>query len=271
MTCETPEAPPEVKNTPSRLITRADDFGISPGTNEAILECLDAGFVRNVGVMAPAPSLHHRLEELIARQEECCLGLHATLNSEWAEWRWGPVLPPESVSSLVGEDGTFHATTALLHERGQVDEMVREVEAQLAKLVGLGLRPRYLDTHMVFSWIEGVADALEELCRREGLVFANSSGFCDLPLRLWEQPDPKDIHAAIRSLAQSHPGARPVSVFHPAKLDSTSALFFRDPTERSGGIGATRHSEYLALSNAPILSDWAACANIRPATYLSAN
>jgi predicted glycoside hydrolase/deacetylase ChbG (UPF0249 family) len=252
---------------PIRLITRADDFGASPGTNEAILDCLSAGFIRNVGVMAPSPFLSHRLDELIARQSEFCLGLHATLNSEWSSLRWGPVLPVEEVSSLVEADGTFHRSTHTLNQRGLAAEMIREVEAQLKRLQSLGLTPRYLDTHMVFSWIEGIAQELSELCRREGLIFADDPSFCRLPLQANENLGPDQIRSAIRNLGASHPGGQPLWIFHPARYDACSELFFCDASKPSTAISKERHCEYLTLSNASLIAGWKSSANILPSTY----
>lgn len=250
------------------LIIRADDFGASPGTSDAIFDCLEAGFVRNVGVMAPAPFLAHRLDELIERQEEFCLGLHATLNSEWANLRWGPVLPASDVPSLVEPDGTFHRSTMTLHDCGVAAEMIREVEAQLAKVRGLGLRPRYLDTHMGFSWIKGVADALAALCAREGLIFGDSPAFAGLPLSLSDQLAPDQIQDAIHSLAESHAGTRPVWVFHPAKHDAISEQFFLNANEPSSAVAEVRHHEYLTLSDASLMAEWQSSANILPSPYL---
>ncbi|MCX6971783.1 MAG: ChbG/HpnK family deacetylase [Verrucomicrobia bacterium] len=257
----------EVVNPPTPVVMRADDFGASPGTNDAILECLDAGFIRNVGVMAPAPFLAHRLEELAARQDGFCLGLHTTMNSEWASLRWGPVLPAGAVPSLVEPDGTFYRTTALLNERGIAAEMIREVEEQLAKLNALGLQPRYLDTHMGFSWMDGIADALAGLCHREGLIFADGHAFCGLPLPLTDPPPAQNVRAAIQGLTETHPGARLVSVFHPAKLDSSSALFFPDAARPSPEVGEARHREYLTLTNVAFMAGWTATANILPSAY----
>jgi predicted glycoside hydrolase/deacetylase ChbG (UPF0249 family) len=249
------------------LITRADDFGASPGTNDAIFECLDAGFVRNVGVMVPGPFFRHRLEELVERQDGFCLGLHATLNSEWANLRWGPVLPTSSVSSLVEPDGTFHRSVMTLHDCGVAAEMIREVEAQLSQARDLGLRPRYLDTHMGFSWISGVAGALAALCEREGLIFANGPSFADLNLSLGDQPTPDQIRDAIRNLTKSHAGSHPVWVFHPAKRDAFSERFFPNASEPSSAVADARHLEYETLSNGPLMAGWIARGNILPCTY----
>lgn len=249
----------------THLITRADDFGASPGTNDAILGCLDAGFVRNVGVMGPGPFLRHRLSELVGRQDAFCPGLHATLNSEWAGIRWGPVLAPEDVPSLVREDGTFHSDSQTLHERGVVSEMLAEISAQLDLVRRLGLRPRYLDTHMVFTWIPGVAEALAGLCQREGLVFANGPGFESLPLKL--DVTAGELAGAMAGMAATHPGTRPVWVSHPAKRDDVSEKFFFDPGQPSASVAESRHREYAKLSDAAAMSGLARDANVQPSEY----
>jgi len=252
-------------NLPSVLITRADDFGASPGTNDAILDCLDAGFVRNVGVMVPGPFLHHRFSELVGRQDAFCPGLHATLNSEWAGIRWGPVLAAEDVPSLVRKDGTFHNSTQLLHERGVVSDMLAEISAQLDLIRRLGLRPRYLDTHMVFTWIPGIAEALDVLCQREGLIFSDGPGFAPLPLK--PEVTPGEFADALADFVSTHPGTRPVWVTHPAKRDDVSEKFFAEPGRPSASVAESRHHEYVKLSDAAGMSGFACAAHVQPSGY----
>ena len=241
-----------------RIITRADDFGVSPGTNDAILECLDAGFIRNVGVMAPAPFLSHRWEELLERQDSFCPGLHATLNSEWAALRWGPVLPAAQVTSLVEADGTFHRKTHILNERGKLREMMAEIRAQLGLLRKLGLRPRYLDCHMMFIWIDGVADALTELCLAEGLLFANGPGFASisLPLKAEAPLTAREIAGAVDNLARENTETLPFWLFHPARRDSVSEKFYPDPAQPSTAVASARHYEYATLTDRQTLGQW---------------
>ncbi|MEI6034221.1 MAG: ChbG/HpnK family deacetylase [Verrucomicrobiae bacterium] len=252
---------------PVPLITRADDFGVSPGTNDAILACLDAGFVRNAGVMAPAPFLRHRFAELVERQGSFGPGLHATINSEWSGVRWGPVLARQEVPSLAGEDGTFYRSTQELDSKGALPEIVAEISAQLDLVRRLGLRPIYLDTHMVFTWIPGVADALATLCQNEGLIFANSAGFASLPLPFSQEVTPEALADALAGFESGHPGQRPVWVFHPAMRDEVSEQFFFDPAAPSSSVADSRHCEFAGLSDAARMSDLARKANARPSQY----
>ena len=215
--------------------------------------------------MGPGPFLRHRLSELVGRQDAFCPGLHATLNSEWAGIRWGPVLVPEEVPSLVREDGTFHCDSQALHERGVVSEMVAEISAQLDLVRWLGLRPRYLDTHMVFTWIPGVAEALAGLCQREGLVFANGPGFASLPLKL--DVTAGELAGAMAGMAATHPGTRPVWVSHPAKRDDVSEKFFFDPGQPSASVAESRHREFAKLSDPAAMSGLARDANVQPSEY----
>lgn len=198
-----------------QLITRADDFGASPGANAAIIAALRAGFLRNAGVLVPGTFVHHRLEELAELSKGTCLGLHACINSEWERPRWKPLLPPSQIPSLIESDGTFLKTPRETHRHGRLEEIVAEISAQLRHLRALGIDPAYLDCHMVFTWLEGVTDALADLCAREGMIYAHSSTFVQ---RSWA------ARAALPELASK--GSRmPVVFAHPAFRDEVSEGF----------------------------------------------
>jgi predicted glycoside hydrolase/deacetylase ChbG (UPF0249 family) len=156
-----------------RILFRADDAGCSEGAAVAIRKTVEEGVVRNVSVMAPGPALEAAARELADLGDEVAIGLHVTLNSEWETVRWGPVLPPEQVPSLVLEDGTFTRTPRHLAQREpDFDEAIAEVAAQLARLREVGFHVRYLDEHMMVGAQIGLADRLSEFARREGLVLA---------------------------------------------------------------------------------------------------
>jgi predicted glycoside hydrolase/deacetylase ChbG (UPF0249 family) len=201
------------------LITRADDFGSSPGANSAILDAIDAGFVRNVGLMAPAPFFTHRIDELRERQQDLCLGLHATLTSEWPRFPWGPLLTEEQVPGLTLPDGRFPPDSQALGQRATVPEMMAELSAQLERVRQEGFFPQYLDCHMGFSWLPGVEAALQRLCDQENLVFANHASYVSLPILLSGDNDPtlEEIAAALEGVAeQRHREA--LRLAQPAKL-----------------------------------------------------
>ncbi|HEY0867059.1 MAG TPA: ChbG/HpnK family deacetylase [Fimbriimonas sp.] len=152
-----------------RLITRGDDAGSCESADLALVECARAGILKNVGVMVPGPSFDHAVA-MLKDLDGIDLGLHVTLNAEWDTVKWGPVLPPGSVPSLVDGQGNFTPTPNHLQERG-IDprEAIDEVKAQLEKARKAGLEIHYLDEHMGVGWL-GFRDGLARLCEQEGLV-----------------------------------------------------------------------------------------------------
>ncbi len=174
-----------------RLIARADDAGSCRTANMAIMECVEAGLALNVGVMACAP-FFDEAAEMLAGRKDVCVGLHATINAEWDEVKWGPVLSPERVPTLVDAGGHFHRTPNVTHEHGgKADEVIAEIEAQFASARAAGLRIAYLDEHMGFGWLPGVRERLDALMRREGLL-EGGRGFQGLPPSPWRYEDRAD-------------------------------------------------------------------------------
>lgn len=153
-----------------RLITRGDDAGSCRSATLAVLEAYRTGIEKNASIMVPAPEFEHAAE-LLAREPGLCIGLHSTVTAEWDDVRWGPVLPPERVPSLVDEHGHFFRTVHALGLRARPDELMAELEAQLQKAREHGLKPAYLDTHMAFRGIDTMLERLQAMARREGLVW----------------------------------------------------------------------------------------------------
>ena len=140
-------------NATAKLVIRADDLGSFHGANRAIDQLLRSGLCRNAGIMVPAAYFTEGAE-LARNHTDSCIGLHATLNSEWASVRWRPVLPASRVPCLVEPDGTLKRSPHALHEAGaDFDQMLAEIEAQLAKARAVGLNIEYLDQHMCFGWV----------------------------------------------------------------------------------------------------------------------
>jgi hypothetical protein len=156
-----------------RLITRGDDCGSSHTANQAILEAVDRGILKNVSIMACCEAIEEAAA-LFAGKKEVCFGLHATMNAEWDNVRWGPVLPISQVPSLVDESGHFFQTVkAFSANSPNVDEIMAELQAQLNRLRELGFHVTYADQHMGFGSVIKDFDILfDNWCKREGLINA---------------------------------------------------------------------------------------------------
>ena len=154
-----------------RYIVRADDLGSSDSANRAIEQVIDAGFVKNVSVMACGPHVE-AAAGLLAHRTDVCFGMHMTLNAEWDRVKWGPVLPPEQCVGLVDEKGYFLSDPSLfVHTKPALETIMLEVSAQLERLHKLGFSISYMDSHMFpEEYVEGLKEAMSEFARRKGLL-----------------------------------------------------------------------------------------------------
>lgn len=256
-----------MENRKKYWISRGDDFGGSPGTNEAILACIDSGYLKNVGIMVPCAHWKYQLEALIERAETIDLGLHATLNAEWTDYRWGPVLPRTEVPTLIAEDGTFWDNPNITFEKGDIEEIMAEIEAQLALLQGAGVPVRYLDTHMVFSRFDTIYERLDALCQREGLVFGDAKKFGGLRYGIGAG---KDLSAEALAEAVSKTTTPAfVALHHPARRDAVSELFYRG--EPSHTVAEGRHQEFEILTSPTFVSTVQSLKDVRLARYSEAD
>lgn len=253
-----------------RLITRADDAGVTPGTNQAIYETATRGIIRNIGFMMPVPHVEAAAEMMRDLGDEYCLGVHATVTSEWHDLRWGPVLPPSKVPSLLEPDGTFVRDTKTLHERANHDEIIAEVRAQIAKARRLRLPIRYLDTHMVFSWLPGMQDRLDALGREEGLVVDRTPGGPQiLPPADPRSGDPAtDFRRRVDAAVAAGDACR-VVVYHPSRLDAQSRQMIHRPGDDRDAVGLERQKETEFLTH-PETAAWLAGRGVRAIRYTDA-
>ncbi|MBC8066026.1 MAG: ChbG/HpnK family deacetylase [Chlorobia bacterium] len=151
-----------------RIIFRADDAGCAESANLGILDCLEAGVVKNVGIMAPGPAFEHAAS-LFRGIKNVDFGLHITLNAEWEQVKWGPVATKNEVPTLL--DGDFFTSfPKTLHDRGfSVEEAIYEIRAQLERVRNAGLDVAYVDQHMGVGWINGLGEAISRLIEEEGV------------------------------------------------------------------------------------------------------
>ena len=77
------------------------------------------------------------------------VGVHLVLNSEWKHYKWGPVLGKTAVPSLVDANGFFLASTEeFLKSNYKLEEVEKELTAQIERARQSGLKIDYLDYHM---------------------------------------------------------------------------------------------------------------------------
>ena len=130
------------------LIIRTDDAGMSHSVNMALEKLIATGFPVSVSVMFPTP-WYQETVDILKRHPEGSVGIHLTLNSEWKNYRWGPVLGRTAVPSLVDADGYFFPSSEALHQNHpDLKEVEKELRAQIDRAMHSGLKIDYVDYHM---------------------------------------------------------------------------------------------------------------------------
>lgn len=162
---------------PVYLVIRGDDGGMSHSVDMALERLISTGLPVSVSVMFPCP-WYSEMVEILGRHPQVAVGIHLTLNSEWKNYRWGPVAGRSAVPTLVDSEGYFFPSAAALH-RNHPDprEVEIELRAQLERAHRSGLRIDYVDYHMgTVSDDPGFRAIAERLAHEYGLGMMGSFG-----------------------------------------------------------------------------------------------
>lgn len=130
------------------VLIRCDDIGMCHSVNMAFKKVLETGMPVSASVMTACPWFSEAVA-LLKKYPEVSIGIHLTLNSEWKEFRWGPVAGAKAVPTLVDSAGLFFPSRSLLFGNNpRLSEIETELRAQIEKAIHTGLKIDYLDYHM---------------------------------------------------------------------------------------------------------------------------
>ncbi|MEO1103343.1 MAG: ChbG/HpnK family deacetylase, partial [Pseudomonadota bacterium] len=109
------------------VIIHADDVGMTHGANAAFAELSAIGHCTSGSVMVPCPWFPEAAAMAKAKPA-LDVGVHLTLTSEKAPYRWRPLTRPPKSAGLTDPDGYFWATIPELRKNADpaaVDEELR--------------------------------------------------------------------------------------------------------------------------------------------------
>jgi hypothetical protein len=142
-----------------RIWLCADDYGIAPGVNAAIVDLIARGRINATSVMVVAPSLDRGAADVLAeaaRAAKACIGLHLTLTAPFRALT-GPVRLLQNPTFL-DLPATLHAT---LRRRFDAVELRAEIAAQVMAFGKMfGRAPDFIDGHQHVQLFPQIRDAV---------------------------------------------------------------------------------------------------------------
>jgi predicted glycoside hydrolase/deacetylase ChbG (UPF0249 family) len=153
---------------PARLILNADDFGLTPGINRAILELHRAGVLNSTTLMASGPAFDQAVEIALANPG-LGVGCHLVFTDGV------PVSHPESIPTLLGSDGKSFRPSMMdfgqAAVRGTIDplDIAREAQAQIQRLQRAGIDVTHIDTHKHTHLLPVIARSIFHVAQRCGV------------------------------------------------------------------------------------------------------
>jgi hopanoid biosynthesis associated protein HpnK len=151
-----------------RLIVNADDFGLAPGVNRAILELHAAEVLTSATLMAHAPATEEAVKMALA-MPTLGVGCHVVLVDG------NPVSDKRAIPSLVDRvTGLFYPTLGSFLKRHftariRSAEVEAEAAAQIALLQSFGLRLTHVDTHKHLHMFPGILRPVLRAAKAAGI------------------------------------------------------------------------------------------------------
>jgi chitin disaccharide deacetylase len=239
MTSTTSQIEPNGPQPQRYLIVNADDFGMSPGVNQAIARSHEIGVVTSASLLVRWPSAADAVA-MSRDLDELSLGLHVDLG----EWIW--------------RDGIWKALYEVVEtqDRGAVQE---EVLRQLVAFRELtGVNPTHVDSHQHVHRSEPVRSILLELAQDLAIPLRH---FCD-EVQHCGSFYGQDGHgktlpgavsvASLQQIIRHLPHGITELVCHPGLEESLPTMYAKERTEETRTlcderIGLTLREHYVQL------------------------
>jgi len=236
------------------LLLRCDDIGMCHSINAALEKIVSTGIPFSASVMFACPWYQEGVE-ILKRAPHVSVGIHLTLNSEWKNYRWGPVAGWGAVPSLTDTSGYFFPSRkAFFDNNPRTEEVETELRAQIERAFATGLRIDYLDYHMGTAvQTEELRGVVQRLAEEYSLGISRSMGEVDL-VGFFRAPVSRKTDTLLALVKGIAPGTRRLLVVHIGlETPEMSALIDLNP----GGIseiGRHRNAELNAIMSPRFLA-----------------
>src|SRR5262245_8035039 len=129
------------------VIIHPDDIGLCHASVQAFKDLWAFGTITSGATMVPCPWFP-AVVQMCRDNPDMDMGVHATLNAEWENYRWGPVSTRDQASGLLDADGYFHQWHPGVYQNARPEAVGVEANAQIEKALAAGIDVTHVDSHM---------------------------------------------------------------------------------------------------------------------------
>ncbi len=153
---------------PTRLILHADDFGLTPGINRAIVELHQAGVLTSASLMATGPAFDDAVTLALAHPS-LGIGCHLVFVDGI------PISHPWDIPTLLGADGKtfrpalFDFAQAAMRNTILPNDLAREAQAQIQRIQRAGIDVTHVDTHKHTHIFPSISRTVHHIAQRCGV------------------------------------------------------------------------------------------------------
>jgi chitin disaccharide deacetylase len=136
-----------LSDTDRAVIIHTDDIGMCHASVQAFMDLWSFGTISSGATMVPCPWFP-AVAQMCRQNPGIDMGVHATLNSEWENYRWAPVSTREVSSGLMDAEGYFHQWHQAVYDNAKPEAVAVEVNAQIERALAAGVDVTHVDSHM---------------------------------------------------------------------------------------------------------------------------
>jgi len=154
-------------DTDKIVIIHTDDIGMCHASVQAFKDLWEVGNITSGAVMVPCPWFP-ATAQMCRENPEMDMGVHATLNAEWENYRWGPVSTRDQLSGLMDAEGCFPQEPETIYQNAKPEAVAIEINRQVELALSAGIDITHVDSHMgtvinplfIQSYIQSAASRL---------------------------------------------------------------------------------------------------------------
>lgn len=145
------------------IIINADDLGLSPGVNQAILKAHNEGFLSHASLMANTESFENAVENIIPNCKNIQIGVHVNLTCAKALF----------LDNTLAENGLLkNDFVKLLFKRKTqkvLNSLENEIKLQILKIKNRGIEISHIDGHEHVHIIPSINKIVRKLAKKHSI------------------------------------------------------------------------------------------------------